>query len=232
MGFLPEAVLNYLGMLGWSMPDGEEKFSLAQMIEQFDIERIALGSPVFDVDKLKWLNGRWLREELDDDAFADRISEWAYNRENLKKIIPLIKERVDVFSEVSNMIAFFAEGLPDLDETALGVKNIAPDEVKKVLQFSLWDLERVTAWDKGQLTDLFVQLADDLDLKIRDVLAPIFVAISGKSVSPPLYDSMVVLGPDMSKARIKHAIDALGGVSKKAGKKLSKEYESVRSRRT
>ncbi|MBT7370721.1 MAG: glutamate--tRNA ligase, partial [Gammaproteobacteria bacterium] len=60
MGFLPEAVLNYLGMLGWSMPDGEEKFTLDEMIENFDIMRISLGAPVFDVEKLKWLNGRWL----------------------------------------------------------------------------------------------------------------------------------------------------------------------------
>ena len=210
MGFLPEAVLNYLGMLGWSMPDGEEKFSLAQMIEQFDIERIALGSPVFDVDKLKWLNGRWLREELDDDAFADRISEWAYNRENLKKIIPLIKERVDVFSEVSNMIAFFAEGLPDLDETALGVKNIAPDEVKKVLQFSLWDLERVTAWDKGQLTDLFVQLADDLDLNAGRVHVVVGVGLGDAVVAQPRSDQFIIEECGVSDAGAEYPAGEIG----------------------
>ena len=108
MGFLPEAVLNYLGMLGWSMPDESEKFSLEAMIEQFDISRISLGAPVFDVEKLKWLNGRWLRESLDDEAFADRLAAWAYNRENLLRIIPLVKARVDVFSELAPMIGFFA----------------------------------------------------------------------------------------------------------------------------
>ncbi|MCB1848353.1 MAG: glutamate--tRNA ligase, partial [Halieaceae bacterium] len=65
MGFLPEALLNYLGRMGWSMPDESEKFSLAQMIENFDIQRVSLGGPIFDVEKLRWLNGTWIREDLD-----------------------------------------------------------------------------------------------------------------------------------------------------------------------
>ena len=107
MGYLPEALLNYLGMLGWSMPGGEERFSLADMIDQFDINRISLGSPVFDVTKLKWLNGRWLREVLDEDSFAARLGDWAYNHAKLMDIIPLVKERVDVFSDLGKMISFF-----------------------------------------------------------------------------------------------------------------------------
>ena len=103
MGFLPEALLNYLGMLGWSMPNGEEKFSLQDMIDNFDLGRISLGAPVFDVEKLTWLNGRWLRETFTDDEFADRLADWAYNRENLLKIIPLVKERVDIFSELAQI---------------------------------------------------------------------------------------------------------------------------------
>ena len=224
MGFLPEALLNYLGMLGWSMPDGEEKFSLDSMIKNFDIERISLGAPVFDVEKLKWLNGRWLRENYSDEEFADRISEWAFNRDNLLKIIPLIKERVDVFSEVSSMISFFTEGMPDIKDSDLIVKNVEPDEVKKILQFALWDLEQLQEWQRATLNQLFVDLAARLNKKIREVLAPMFVAISGKPVSPPLFASMEILGPDIVRARVRHAINLLGGVSKKQTKKLEKEY--------
>lgn len=224
MGFLPEALLNYLGMLGWSMPDGEEKFSLQSMIDHFDIDRISLGAPVFDQEKLKWLNGRWLREDFSDEDFASRITDWAFNRDNLMKVIPLIRERVDVFSEVANMIAFLADGMPDIGESDLAVKNAEPDEVKKVLQFALWRLEAQTEWDRDALNQLFVKLAEDMNLKIRDVLAPMFVAISGKPVSPPLFDSMALLGPDISRARVRHALNVLGGVSKKQAKKLEKEY--------
>ncbi|MEL0288857.1 MAG: glutamate--tRNA ligase, partial [Gammaproteobacteria bacterium] len=78
MGYLPEAMLNYLGMLGWSMPNEEEKFSLDEMVAAFDIQRISMGAPVFDVEKLTWLNGRWLRENLSDDAFIDRLIEWRF----------------------------------------------------------------------------------------------------------------------------------------------------------
>ncbi len=227
MGYLPEAVVNYLGMLGWSMPDGEEKFSLASMIEHFDIDRISLGAPVFDVAKLTWLNGRWLREECSDEDFADRITDWAFSRDNLMKIIPLIKERVDVFSQVSPMISFFAEGMPELSETELTFKKMETVQVVKVLQFSLWDLEKIQNWKRDQLNELFVNLAERMEMKIRDILAPIFVAISGKPVSPPLFDSMEILGSDIVRARVRHAINVLGGVSKKQAKKLDKEYRSL-----
>jgi glutamyl-tRNA synthetase len=225
MGFLPEAVLNYLGMLGWSMPDGEEKFTLEEMIAKFDIQRISLGAPVFDVDKLSWLNGRWLRETLSDDEFADRLVNWAYNRENLLKIIPLVKERVDVFSELAPMISFFAEGMPPLTEVDFQIKNLEEEQVKKILQFSLWRLEALVVWDRDSLNTVFVALAEAMELKIRDVLAPVFISISGKPVSPPLFDSMALLGPDLCRARIRHGLNTLGGVSKKQAKKLEKEYK-------
>ena len=227
MGFLPEAVLNYLGMLGWSMPDESEKFSLEAMIEQFDISRISLGAPVFDVEKLKWLNGRWLRESLDDEAFADRLAAWAYNRENLLRIIPLVKARVDVFSELAPMIGFFAEGLHDLSEEDFKIKGLEQDDVKMYLQFALWRLEAQRDWHRDALNDLFVQLAADMNIKIRDLLSPMFIAIAGKPVSPPLFDSMSILGPDLVRARVRHAIVALGGISKKQAKKLEKSYREL-----
>ena len=73
MGYLPEALLNYLGRMGWSMPDEREKFSLKDMIEAFDISRVSLGGPIFDVEKLSWLNGMWIREDLSLEQLADRL---------------------------------------------------------------------------------------------------------------------------------------------------------------
>ena len=91
MGYLAEALLNYLGRMAWSMPNEEEKFDLETMIENFSLDRISLGGPIFDVTKLDWLNGLWIREELDDDAVIDRVIEWAVNRDYLKPVIPLIE---------------------------------------------------------------------------------------------------------------------------------------------
>lgn len=227
MGFLPEALLNYLGMLGWSMPDGTEKFSLEEMIQHFDVNRITLGGPVFDVDKLKWLNGRWIRESLSDEAIADRMTDWAFNRENLLRIIPLIKERVDVFSEVAPMTSFFVEGMPALDTADFEIRNLSREDVLKLLQFVLWELEALREWDRESLNLLFQSLAERTGHKIREVLAPVFVAISGRPVAPPLFDSMALLGPDMCRARVRHAIEFLGGISNKQAKRLEKEYRGL-----
>lgn len=87
MGYLPQALLNYLGRMGWSMPDEREKFTLAEMIEHFDLSRVSLGGPIFDLEKLSWLNGQWIREQSVEE-FAREVQKWALNPEYLMKIAP------------------------------------------------------------------------------------------------------------------------------------------------
>jgi len=117
--------------------------------------------------------------------------------------------------------------MPEISSESLKVKNVEEEDVKKILQFSLWRLEAQTLWERDPLKQLFNDLAESLGLKIRDVLAPIFVAISGKPVAPPLFDSMAILGPDICRARLRHALNTLGGVSKKQVKRLEKEYKEL-----
>jgi glutamyl-tRNA synthetase len=229
MGYLPEAVLNYLGMLGWSMPSGEEKFSLDEMVAAFDIERISMGAPVFDVEKLTWLNGRWLRENLSDDDFIDRLVEWRFNRDQLQQVIPLVKERVDVFSQLAPMTAYLVEGMPEISAESFAASKQSEDELKRSLQFALWVLEAQQDWQSAGLQSALKELAEAMDIKIRDFLGPLFVAVSGRPVSPPLFDSMAILGADMTRARVRHALNALGGVSKKQAKRLESDYRSLRS---
>ena len=111
MGYLPEAVVNYLGRMGWSMPNEAEKFTLQEMIEHFDLSRVSLGGPIFDVEKLGWLNGGWLREDLSDEDFAERVKQWAFNPEYLMQIVPLIKERIEIFSDIAPLAGFFCAGM-------------------------------------------------------------------------------------------------------------------------
>jgi glutamyl-tRNA synthetase len=227
MGYLPEAMLNYLGMLGWSMPNEEEKFSLDEMVAAFDIQRISMGAPVFDVEKLTWLNGRWLRENLSDDAFIDRLIEWRFNRARLEQAIPLVKERVDVFSQLAPMAAYLVEGMPSITADSFSSTKQDEDTLKRSLQFALWTLEAHQDWSSKALQSELKQLAESMDMKIRDLLSPLFIAISGRSVSPPLFDSMAILGPDMTRARVRHALNTLGGVSKKQAKRLDSEYRTL-----
>jgi glutamyl-tRNA synthetase len=99
LGILPEALVNYLGMMGWSMPDERELFTPQEMATDFELSRIHLGGPVFDLDKLSWLNGQYLRR-LEPEAFMDRIQAWALNRENLARLVPLVQERTERFSDL------------------------------------------------------------------------------------------------------------------------------------
>lgn len=227
MGYLPEALVNYLGMLGYSMPDGEEKFSMAEMFASFDADRISLGEPVFDVDKLRWLNGRWLRESMTDGEIADRLEQWALNRDNLLAVLPLIRERIDVLSDVVPMTSYLAAGLPDITEADFAHKQNSQEDMRDWLQFVAWMLEAQDDWERDTIEDSFSRLGEALDVKIRNLLFPVFVAISGRAVSPPLFDSMALLGPDMCRARLRHAIELLGGVSKKHTKRLEKQFAAL-----
>lgn len=228
MGFLPEALLNYLGRMGWSMPDGREKFTLSDMIENFDMSRVSLGGPVFDVDKLKWLNGLWIREELTDAQLIERLVAWAYNQETLLKILPEAKSRLDVLSDLAPLAGHFVSGIPEYDPALLNGK-LEEEKLRELLQFFIWDLEKLRQWDKEAIFAVAKRLSGHLELKIRDFLEPIFVAITGKTSSTSVVDAMAILGSDMSRARLRFALAHIG-VSKKAAKKLDKAYQAyVRS---
>ncbi len=227
MGYLPETVCNYLGMMGWSMPDEQEMFSLDEMIKHFDITRVSLGGPVFDTEKLDWLNGRYLREILSDDEFIQRFSQWAFQPEMLQAIVPLIKQRVERFTDIAPLAAFFFSGMPAVDDQSFEHKLLSQDDSKKILQCIAWRVEELDAWHRDRIEHALMQLAESLGFKIRDFLFPVFIAIAGSSVSTSVIDSIAVLGLDITRARLRHAIAVLGGVSKKQLKNLEKEYASL-----
>jgi glutamyl-tRNA synthetase len=227
MGFLPEAMLNYLGRMGWSMPDEREKFSLHEMQAHFDIQRVSLGGPIFDVDKLRWLNGVWLRESLSVEQLADRMQRWAYNREQLLAVLLHAQKRMEVLSDFAPLAAFLVSGTLPISETDFEGVRVEREELLRRLQFALWALEELRQWEREQVWQTLKGLADALGLKIKDFLAPLFIAIAGSSASFSVVDAMALLGPDMSRMRIRHAIELLGGVSKKAAKRLEKEYAAL-----
>lgn len=229
MGFLPEALINYLGRMGWSMPDEREKFSLDEMLEAFDIQRVSLGGPIFDLDKLSWLNGLWIRESLSVEQLADRLIEWGLNKDMLLKVIPHVQSRIDTLSDFLPKTGFLAAGmLPINAESFAGLKLETADQLK-VLQYSLWRLEALSEWNHDSLFAELKALAESLELKVKDFLAPLFIAIAGSTASFSVMDAMSLLGSDLSRARVRYAIDALGGVSKKQLKSLEKSYRNIGS---
>ncbi len=227
MGYLPEALLNYLGRMGWSMPDESEKFTRQQMFDNFDIQRVSLGGPVFDQEKLSWLNGLWIREELSPEAFAAEMQKWALNPEYLMQIIPLIQPRVEKFSDVAPLAGFFLSGMMPVTEQSFEHKSLELEEVRRILQFSVWHLDQHRNWGRDDLFATLKSLSEAMEMKIRDFLFPLFVAISGTAQSVSVVDAMSILGPDMSRARLRHALEVIGGPSKKQTKKWEKEFRDL-----
>ena len=206
IGCLPEALANYLGLMGLSIAGGEEKFTLDAMVEQFDLKNISLGGPVFDTKKLAWLNGRWLRENLTDEEFADRMAAWALNREFLLPIVPLIKPRVLFLSDVVPLSAFLLSGDLNLSLESFRDKKLSPPTIAKAFARVLATLDELTDWNKDSIAALFKQASDDLQLKLRDLLRPFYVAIAGTPSSTPLFDSMEILGRDLCRAKLRRAL--------------------------
>ena len=221
MGYLSEALLNYLGLMAWSMPNAEEKFSLKEMVENFDLERISLGGPVFDIKKLSWLNGRWLRETFSDEMFAERVTEWALNRDYLMPIAALTKSRISVLSDLGPLTSFFFSGDINIKASDLEDKKMSLEVVATALVQAQDKLDALPAWDKDAIAALFKEQSEVLDIKLRDFLRPFYVAIAGSTTSTPLFDSMQILGRDLCRSRLRNAIEVL----KTAGVKIPKRAE-------
>jgi glutamyl-tRNA synthetase len=227
MGYLPEALLNYLGRMGWSMPDECEKFTLDEMLKEFDIQRVSLGGPIFDVEKLSWLNGLWIREELSDEQLADRLQQWALNRDRLLQFLPFAKQRVETLSDIAPLGSYLVSGMLPITAEDLQSAGMESDQLIEVLQFSLWRLESIQQWQRDRIFNELKSVADAMDIKMKPFLAPLFIAIAGSSSSISVMDSMALLGADMSRARLRFAIELLGGVGKKKLKKMEKAYQQL-----
>ncbi len=223
-GYLPEALLNFLGMMGWLMPNGEEKFTPAEMAAHLELEDVSLGGPVFDTDKLKWLNGRYLRENYDARALRGQLEAWALNAEMFDRIIPLIHPRLETMADWGRLTAPFFSDQVAIDLDQLKMKGKDAEELVTVLQIVVWELEKLHDFAAGPIEACLKSVAERLAVKVRDLNLPLYVALSGTQVWTPLYGSMEVLGSDMVRMRLRAAIEALGGLSSKRLKRIEKEY--------
>ena len=227
LGVMPEALLNYLGRMGWSMPDEREKFNLAEMIEHFDITRVSLGGPIFDLVKLRWLNSLWIREGLTDAEFVARVEQWGFGISHYEALLGQIKNRIDLFSDIAPMTTFLRSGYLALTEADFAKGKLPLEEQKRVLQFVLWKYEQETDWRKEVLFTCAKDFAGKMQIKMGDFMYPIFVAIAGSPNSWSVMESLAFIGPDMSRMRLREAVTCLGGFSKKAMKRVEKEFAAL-----
>ena len=225
-GYLPEALLNYLALMGWSMPDEREIFGFDEMVEALDVDRMSTGAPVFDTEKLNWLNGQYIRG-MSSSAFMDRVADWAVNRERLAELVPLIQERTERFIDLLPQVDYLLGERAEITQASFAHKDLGEGDCLRILDHALRTLERMRSWQRDDMFEELKSLAEAMDVKFRDFLFPLFVAVSGREVSLPLFDSMAFLGSDLTRTRIRTAIDALGGLSKKETRRLERAFQEL-----
>ena len=227
-GFLPEAMINFIGMMGWTRAEGEEKFSLEDFVENFEIEKIALGGPVFDIEKLRWLNGRYIRENYDGAALLTVLEDWTLNAQYLEKIAVLAQPRLETLADWGFLTAFFfADSIQQLDVGELTLKGKDSSELAAIIQIVIWRFDEVERFDTETIENVLRDVSKKLELKLRELTKPLYIAISGSKASTPLFGSIALLGRDLTRSRLRSAVSLLGGVSSKKLKALEKTYRST-----
>ncbi|MCX7045139.1 MAG: glutamate--tRNA ligase [Candidatus Sumerlaeota bacterium] len=226
-GFLPEAMLNYLAMIGYSRPNmTDEMFSLDEMISDFDIKNISLGGSVFDTQKLTWLNGRYLREKHTPAALLERFKQWRFNDDFLGQIMPLVHERIETLGDMMSQCKFFWQRQVEVDTQDIIPKGRAPEDVTNALQCLLWEFEDKDDWSPAGVEAAIKEVAAFMDWKMRDATGILFRAVMGSKVGTPLYESMSILGKDLSRERMRRVIELLGAPGRKKLEELEKRYKS------
>ncbi|MCY3885725.1 MAG: glutamate--tRNA ligase [Gammaproteobacteria bacterium] len=225
-GFLRESLLNYLATMGWSMPEEREKFSMEEFYGEFNPERLSPRGPVFDIEKLSWLNGLYIRE-LTSEELKERVFDWAFGGNRLDRLLSLVRERSERFDDLFRQADYILGDRIELKEEDFEHRNLELDEIRKILHFVNKSLEELEEWNRDNLYESLNLLSKSMSLKFRDFLGPIFVAVSGRTVTLPLFDSLELLERDVVKMRIRSAIDVLGGISKKESKRLDREWRDL-----
>jgi len=226
-GFLPEAMLNFMGLFGWTRAEGDEKFTLAEFIEHFELEKLSLGGPVFDVEKLRWLNARYVRENYDAPALLAELRKWALSDEQLLRIVPLAQPRLETLSDWGFLTAFFFADRVPFDPEKLQLKGKTSEDLAGIFQIAIWLFEELPELTHEAIEKAFRDLSEKLDIKLRDLSRPFYVALTGAEASTPLFRSMEILGLDLVRVRLRQGVEALGGISSKRAKALEKEYRSL-----
>lgn len=222
-GYLPEALVNFLALMGYSQPDGAEVFTFDDMVAGFDWARVNTVGPVFDLDKLGWLNGHYIRELTVDDL-AERITEHlarsgvlprdatGEQRALVRAATPLVSERMQVLSEAESMLAFLLVDDDAFTVDADDAAKVLTDDARPVLEASADALRVLATWTTAEIDQaLRAALVDGLGLKPKLAFGPVRVAVTGRRVSPPLFESLELLGRERSLRRLSDAVPGAGG---------------------
>jgi glutamyl-tRNA synthetase len=196
-GIFPEALLNYLALMGWSHPEGKDIFDLEEYIRVFDIKDVQTTAPVFDTTKLEWMNGEYIRQ-MTVEKLKNKVVEYIgkeYDEKVVEMTIPLVRERMKKLSDYLPLTEFLFKA-PEVYEVSL-------EKYKDILKQTVTKLEQMNEYTAIKIGEVMVEIAKESGLKNSEFFQMLRVAITGKKISPPLNESMEILGKDECIKRIK-----------------------------
>jgi glutamyl-tRNA synthetase len=220
-GYLPQAMINFLVLLGWSLDDRTELFTKEELVQNFSIERISKTSAIFNLDKLKWMNGVYIRK-LSTDELTDKLLPFLeralppsvkrpISREYVKQIAPLMQERLMTLGEAAALCDFFFVDQPVYQVELLLGKKLTREDAVRGLEATLGRVQALP-FDAQSLEEALRNLATDLGLKTGDFFGLLRVAVTGRTAAPPLFQTMASLGKERCLKRIEAALKKLQGL--------------------
>lgn len=208
-GYLPEALINFLGLLGWSMPDDQEIFSLEDMVENFSFDRVDPAGPIFDVQKLDWLNGEYIRS-MNPATLAKKLVEGEFTRytvEQVNQVLSLVQERMKKLSEFDSLVNFFFEPVKSSKEDFLP-KAKDQEDSKKIL-VTLSEALANIAWTAEVLEKEISQYQENTDWSRKDLFMTLRKVVTGREATPPLFETLAIIGKEKTLERLDQAIQQL-----------------------
>ena len=219
MGYLPHAMVNFLALLGWSYDDKTELFTVEQLVKAFSPDRVSRSGAVFSLDKLDWMNGHYVRESDDEDLADALLDYWRRyppvelppepDRDVVVRIVPLIRERLKTLADAAERIPFFFNDDFDYEPGQLIQRKMDAAGTLRALEAAVQVVQSIEEFDAASLEAKLRSLADDLDIKVGQLLGTLRVATSGLKVSPPLFESLEILGRERVARDLMRAIEKL-----------------------
>jgi glutamyl-tRNA synthetase len=211
-GYLPEALVNYLALMGWAMPDGREEFSREEFVASISLERISLGGPVFDQEKLSWLNGRYIRR-LSPAELLGRLRGHLLADDYMLRVLSLVQDRIDTLEGFFDYAHFFFAG--EVCGGADALKQLVPKnrtaaDAARALQILLDDhLDPLLDWTAAPIESALRAFAEAAGWSAKETFMLVRVAATGRDATPPLFETLAVLGKEVVRQRLRHAVELL-----------------------
>lgn len=222
-GYLPEALRNFLALIGWSPGEGDnqEIFTREELISKFSLEHVNNAGGVFDYGKLTWMNGAYIRN-LSDEEFTKLVvplinkAGLRFNEERWRIIVPFVKERTKLLTDVVPMVEFLFTEIPARDFSQVLKKDINAGNALRILEESEMRLKALDGFQIPAIEGALRPLADELGVKLGNMLGVVRLAVTGKLVTPPLFESIAALGRDDTVKRVREAREQLASAPSSA----------------